>query len=484
MLKYSTYAMRIENFISTLAIIAFFFFQSTEARAIENTDTILNKINIPLLVISTDDAVDPPGYRVDHPEGCVGIGLAGNEYVTGRMTVKLMDSLMYDSGEYLSGAYGIRIKQRGNISATWSKKPYKIKLSKKTDLFFRGDDVHKSKEWLLLNCPKLDLNTLVGFKVSELLGMEWTPQCGYVNLVINGDYKGLYVLCESIDRGVGKCNIASTGFIIEDDAYWWNEDVYFKGEMLPYYMGYTFKYPDTDDMSSEHIATIQQYIIEVERRLLNYEDIDEYIDISTFASWLIAQDILGAEDAVGSNKYIYKYDFIQEALTDSKLKMGPLWDFDDIYRREGQWSQQHSGNYRMYFKYLLKYESFIDEYTRKWNSIKGTLYNDIVSFLNELKETRGDALDYCRELDSKRWNRLKYLLLDEEIENIANWFAARIEWIDNQLEIETGVDVVYEHDVATSCCVYTLDGRPVLKNELDCLPAGIYIKDGKKYIVK
>jgi hypothetical protein len=451
----------------------------------EFPDTLLRGLDIPLIMISTDDGVDPQGYRVEHPEGCIGIGLAGNEYKTGRMVMTLLDSTIYDSGEYMPGASGIRIKQRGNISATWNKKPYKLKLSKKYDLFKRGDKKYRSKDWILLSCPKVDINTLVGFKVSELLGMEWTPEIQYVNIVLNGDYKGLYLLCESVEKSEGRCDVSENGFIIEDDAYWWNENVYFKGELLPYYMGYTFKYPDADDVTEEYLSALKDYIIEVEEKLSKYEDISEYLDLKTFAMWLMGHDILGTEDAAGSNRYIYKNDFIPGNATSSILKMGPLWDFDDIYRREGKWSQQHDGNYRFYFKYLLNYQEFIDEYVVLWCDIKNTLYNDLMDYLHTFEQDYGETLDICRELDSKRWHRSRYNLIADDIRIVDEWMSSRLEWIDEQLMKETFVHVVKEEQSTSS--VYTLDGRQVSsdsENSVSKLPTGIYIKDGRKFIIR
>ena len=300
--------MKRVNFLEWHFFVFFLLLNTNHVLSQEFAGIDLKKINIPLLVIDTDDGVDPQGYRIDHPEGCVGIGLTGNEYKTGRMVMTLLDSVMYDSGEYAAGASGVRIRLRGNTSSHWSKKPYKLKLSKKFDLFQRGDKKYRSKDWVLLNCPKIELNTVVGFKVNEMLGLEWTPAFEYVNIVLNDDYKGLYILCESIEQGEGRCNVADNGFIVEDDAYWWNEEVYFKGELLPYSMGYTFKYPDSDDVDTEYLLRITDYFLEVERRLENSEDVSEYIDFNSFATWLLGHDILGTEDAAGSNRCISKYD--------------------------------------------------------------------------------------------------------------------------------------------------------------------------------
>lgn len=466
-------------------LVPLLFITSNYTFAQEFTETELKKINIPLLVISTDDGVDPQGYRIDHPEGCVGIGLTGNEYKTGRMVMTHLDSVIYDSGEYAAGASGIRIRLRGNTSSLWSKKPYKLKLSKKFDFFQRGDKKFRSKDWVLLSCPKVELNTVFGFKVNEMLGLEWTPAFEYVNIILNDDYKGLYILCESVEQSEGRCNVASNGFIVEDDAYWWNEDLYFKGDLLPYSMGYTFKYPDTEDIGTEYLLRITDYFLEVERRLKNSEDISEYIDLKSFASWLLGHDILGTEDAAGSNRYISKHDFIQDNVTNSKLKMGPLWDFDNIFTRDTLWSQQHGGNYRYYYKYLLGYPEFVDEFLKVWNGVKNTFYDDMMDYLHTFEQDYGEALDICRELDSKRWVRSSYNLVADDIKIIDEWMSDRLEWIDEQLRKETNIKVVEEEYKVP--CIYTLDGRLVsfgTESTPVKLPKGIYIRNGKKFIVK
>ena len=131
--------------------------------------------------------------------------------------------IVYDSGNFLKGESGMTIKIRGNTSAYDEKKPYKIKLQKKADLLLRGEDnIYKDKNWLLIKDETL--NAKMGFKLNELLGFEWTPQYRYVNLVINGNYKGVYMLVEAITRN-NKCRLCvdDDGYIFEYDAYWWNE---------------------------------------------------------------------------------------------------------------------------------------------------------------------------------------------------------------------------------------------------------------------
>jgi hypothetical protein len=60
--------------------------------------------------------------------------------------------------------------------------------------------------------------------------------------------------------------------------------------------------------------------------------------------------------------------------------------------------------------------------------------------------------------------------------------SARLEWIDEQLMKETSVNAVKEEQ--SNSCIYTLDGRKVLSDAKEMIPSGIYIKDGRKYIVR
>ena len=108
----------------------------------------------------------------------------------------------------------------------------------------RGNNLFRDKNWLLLRAD--NLNTVIGFKVSEILNMQWTPGYQFVNVIFNDDYRGLYLLTEAVERNTD-CRIdvdKSTGFIAEFDAYWWNEDFYIPSGLYSPELSYTFKYPD------------------------------------------------------------------------------------------------------------------------------------------------------------------------------------------------------------------------------------------------
>jgi len=221
--------------------------------------------------------------------------------------VKGYAKVLYDSEDYLEDVSGMTIRIRGNTTAWAKKKPYKIKLQKKADLLLRGDDAkYSDKDWLLILDESLSAKT--GFKLNELCGMQWTPAYEYVNLILNGEYKGLYMLCESVKRN-SRCrlNVDKTGFIFEFDAYWWNESVYVESTLKRHPMNYTFKYPDENDFTEETRSYFTEMIHQVESSIKDGTYAD-YIDVNSFVTWLLAQDILGNMDAGGSNFYLSKFD--------------------------------------------------------------------------------------------------------------------------------------------------------------------------------
>lgn len=142
------------------------------------------------------------------------------------------------------------------------------------------------------------------------MGLQWTPQGEYVNVIVNREYFGFYFLSESVERN-DKCRInvdKKTGFIFEFDTYWWNEKLYVQSPILTTKsQNYTFKYPDSDDITDEQLEYFTQMIYQVENSLLN-GTYPEYLDVESFAAWMLAHDLLGNWDSGGSNMYLTKYD--------------------------------------------------------------------------------------------------------------------------------------------------------------------------------
>ena len=84
-----------------------------------------------------------------------------------------------------------------------------------------------------------------------------------------------------------------------------------------------------------------------EEALYSGGDIGAYIDLTSFARWILIHDLLGTDDAAGSNRFLYKNDLEAGDPLSSKLMMGTLWDFDSSFRSDG-WSYLHTTDWFYY----------------------------------------------------------------------------------------------------------------------------------------
>ncbi|MDE5975915.1 MAG: CotH kinase family protein, partial [Muribaculaceae bacterium] len=288
-------------------------------------------MNIPVLDFKMENGEFPTCEYVEHPAGCNGYSIVNNEYLKGSFTISIGDNVVYESGEYVNKESGVRLKVRGNTSSYDGvlKKSYKVKLSKKADLLLREDKKLKDKDWVLLGLGSKKLNYVAGTETGRICGIPWEPEGRHVVVIINDQYMGTYYLVEAISAGSHRVDIAESGYIVENDAYWWKpEEVYFKSIHQRYDLGWTFKEPDTDDFHEMSLENVKWAINNIEHHLYNGKDVTDFIDYESFANWLLAHDIIMTTDGYGSNIFVTKADFDPLSPYSTKFKMGPLWDFD------------------------------------------------------------------------------------------------------------------------------------------------------------
>lgn len=463
----------------------------TNMNADDNIMETLNRQDIPLLNIVTKDGVMPTCTVVLPPEGCFGRSINA-EYVEGHLTMTLKGNTLYDSGDYVKGVSGMRIKIRGNTTgAALAQHPYKIKLSKKEDLLMRGDKKYNDKNWVLLSMStwntameqeESNILNLVGHVVSRTVGMDWTPEVKFVNVIMNGVYQGMYYMSESVEKSKGRVNVDATGYLVENDAYWWKEgESYFKTDNQPYYFGWTWKYPDADDVDEPMKQNIQQYINNFENALYHDGDISEYIDLESFAEWVLAHDILGSSDYAGSNMFFSKKDFNIENPTSTKLRMCVLWDFDSSFCcPEKEFSNQH--NTLFYFQKLFKRDDFKRIYINLYKSLKPSLYNDIMKGLENIWITYSGIFDNNIAIHKQYFKNEGKNTFQGQINQCRERLEKRLNLLDNkvaQMETETGIkDNVFHNTNKRQ--VFDIYGR--IQNNNCPLSKGIYLyknADGK-----
>lgn len=444
-----------------------------------NLNIICISAQLPLLNITTINGETPTCDFIFPPEGATGVSTTNQNVVPGRAILSLNDSIIFDSGEYEEDFSGITIRIRGNSSAyLFSKKPYKIKLEKKYDMLGRGDKRFYDKNWILVNAFDTNINTVLGLKINELLGLgDWTPQYVFVEFYLNNKFMGIYMLMENIRRNAD-CRInvdKNTGYLIECDPYWWNEPIYFTTSLNK---NFTFKYPNDDTITEEQIEYIKLWIDQFEESIStgNY---DNYIDVESFALWLLAHDILSTWDCSGSNQFITKYD----NTIDSKLKMSTLWDFDTSFNDENNWGRVHEHSF---FYYPLLFNSpnnvFTKTYKNLWNKNKDKWFDEMNNFLQEFRLS-----ETARNLQAGRMKEAElfgYSPADvyTNIDDAIQWFNKRKQWLDTHInDIPTEIYHVYDNSHYNKSYLMNINGQRVSHQNQQ---TGIYIKNGKKIIRK
>ncbi len=328
-------------------------------------------------------------------------------------------------------------KIRGRGNATWDtpKKPYKLKFDEKQT----PCKLPSNRDWVLLAEYKdaTLMRTAIMCEVSEIIGMEYTVSCQYIDLYLNNSYEGTYVLTDLVEKGKHRVNISDDGFLIERDNWYKNEPLWFT---TGFDMHYTFKYPDADDgdivENSSEYNYIKDFMCNLEQAVKKLDDDPtntdylNYIDLQSFAKWALLAQVLCVFDP---NAYYYL------PTKGDKLRMGPMWDMEYSL---GFWTLAwgpkpdpiEETNVLMetskyYFYYLLKSPKFRDELKNEYLNCREKLMKVDV-YIDSLQH----QIQYTQEDNFNRW----FIYNEknnwgEELLSVKSFFQKRINWLDNNL---------------------------------------------------
>lgn len=375
--------------------------------------------DIIVMDINTVDGEEPTCEYINSPSNAWGKSITNATRVPGRMLITRGNNVLYDSGEYNEDVSGMTIRIRGNSSAYHQAKPYKIDLEQKADLLMRNNPKYADKDWVLIR--DIYQKSMAGFELCRLLQMQWTPGYDYVSLIINDEYRGLYMLTESVKRNTNcRINITNQGFLFEYDSYWWTKDYHVPSILYPM-IRYTVKYPDP--LSDADKQYIEQRVADYENGVLN-GTYDESLDVASLAKWTLGMDILGIDDAAGANRFLTLYDH------NSKIVVPMMWDFDSANKTENIWSRPH----RVLIKQLFDSSNpaFKKAFVEEWLRISDNLVYNLTVAMNRYKDSdKGLMCQRAGYFEDLRWNHI-YKLRNNIIDQIA-WFNDRKQWIDSHI---------------------------------------------------
>ena len=443
----------------------------TASSSIDDIRRELAGMDIMVLDFKMKDGEFPTCDYMEHPEGCNGFSIINNEYVEGSFTISRKGEELYNSGEYVAKESGVRLKIRGNTSSYdgVAKKSYKVKLSKKADLLLRENSKAQDKDWVLLGSGSQKLNYVAGAEIGRVCGMSWEPEGCHVVVLMNDKYMGSYYLVEAVSAGKHRVNIEDSGFIIENDAYWWKPgEVYFKSDHQQYDLGWTFKEPDSDDLDETGLENIKSVVNTVENSLYaDEEDLRDLIDYESFANWMLAHDIMNTIDGYGSNIFVMKKDYDPAAPFASKIEMGPLWDFDACLANNLPSHAVISGLSGFWYYKLWDREDFQEVYKKRWEEVRGCLKEKVLSKLSAYVESNPDV--YNSRLIDRMFDLLGPVPLtkpSDDYRDIEKWIDDRIPILDKLIIADSGIKDIESINGGSNISKrsFTLDGLPADEN--------------------
>lgn len=253
------------------------------------------------------------------------------------------------------GAIGIKL--RGNSSLGFNQKKYTIELrddqGKDVEASLLGMPTHS--DWVLL-APYSDVSAVrdpLAFQLWRDMG-HWGPRTRMVELTLNGEYRGIYILSEAIKRGEERVNIAKIrkkdvsgldvtgGYLLRIDTY--NEDdATFTSKVPGIGEGnmstqviWSCIYPKKKKLTPEQFDYIQNYVDTVEQVIQSEGFADpktgyaRYIDVPSFVDYFIHTELSLNADGYKRSAYFYKEKQNADG-TGGKLVAGPVWDYNLAY---------------------------------------------------------------------------------------------------------------------------------------------------------
>ena len=213
------------------------------------------------------------------------------------------------------------LKGRGNT--TWElfeKKPYQLKLDTSADLLGMGE----GKKWILLAnaFDETNLRNKLVYDLARENEFCYAPECEYVDLYLNGEYRGLYLLSERVEFGEERLDIEA------DEKYMCNVELAARWDTLDNAFltdaGRAVEIREPDEPTEQDFTRIAQIVRQMENAIL-YSDtevaLEDIIDIDSWAYKYLFDEIMENGDADIASSYFY--------YADGKFYAGPLWDYDN-----------------------------------------------------------------------------------------------------------------------------------------------------------
>lgn len=415
-------------------------------------------VGIPKIVITTNNVSIP-----DEPK------------INGKISVEVDDNVTFDGN--------IAIELRGSSSLWFEKKQYGFETRD-----FSNQDVDVSllnlpeeEDWIL-NAPYSDkslLRNVLMYDISRAIG-RYASRTELVELTLNNQYDGVYVLMEKLKRdkhriAINDLNVGENsgedltgGYIIKiDKSDEIDETIYTErtaitssyppnnavGDQKIYFLYHT---PKPEEITAAQKEYIKTYMESFENALSgsNFTDpangYQAYIDVDSFIDFFILNELSNNVDGFRLSTYLTKDK-------NKKLAMGPIWDFNLAFGNANYCGGQettlwaHKFNERcggdfwllpFWWERLLEDPNFVNKLKQRWQSLRsneiatGNIFQKIDTYVSRLTDSKSVDNNFQRWkiLSEYVWpNHFIGNTYTEEITYLKNWIQDRLSWLDSAI---------------------------------------------------
>ena len=353
--------------------------------------------NIPLLIINSENSIMPQGKDKD--------------------TKVVTNNILISDGKINTQKIG-KIKLRGNSSLNSEKKPYALLFDEKVNIL---DIPSKAEKWVLVPnmYDKTLLRNLLGYKMSFIFGLKFTPSCRFIDLIVNGNYRGIYLICDKIEvnkerLALSKMDESSNeepeitgGYLLEGQgSKRKDEPSLFKTKI--HGITLSIEYPTIDEITEEQKTYIENKINAVEAEI-NANN-TENIDLESFARYFLVEDFSANQDGIFNSFFIYK------EREDEKIYFGPVWDFDLAFDNA---MVLYPSNEKKNFAYkfalsngaasklvsqLLSVEEVLQKVKDVWQEMTNTVFTKEI--IRDFIDEQVEYIDESQKLNFMKWDVL------------------------------------------------------------------------------
>ncbi|MBQ8386348.1 MAG: CotH kinase family protein [Paludibacteraceae bacterium] len=337
-----------------------------------------------------------------------------------------------------SKAQPLNMEIRGRGNYTWrdfDKKPYRIKLADKQPLL----GMTKSKHFALLahaDDSKGFMRNAIGFQLSKLIGLTWTPTAKPLEVVLNGDYIGLYFLTETIRVDKDRVNIVEQedeatdpmaitgGWLVEIDNY--REDpqiIITEGDYYNTETAFTYKTPEV--LSSAQEQFLREEMERINTLVYGDKNSDElwkYLDMEALARFYIVQELTDNYESFHGSCYLYR-----EMGEGEKWYFGPVWDFGSAFNRDkSQYIFEGDVWHNHWIPEICKFPAFNTCLKTLWTDFYKGDFNQIYDYIVQQKDLIASAV----QADYQRWPDYGNNDFSNRVTKVTNRLRSYAQWLN------------------------------------------------------